>query len=105
MSPHANSPFALGLACRSGCCTSVKLGAPAHAWLREISNERVGYLHFHGFFAFVYFRLEIFDFNFIAPQDHKAVANRSDAVFRAWLARILLPLDTDHGELGRNPHA
>jgi hypothetical protein len=28
---------------------------------------------------------------------------RSDAVFRAWLARILLPLDPDDGELRNNP--
>jgi hypothetical protein len=46
----------------------------------EISNERAGYLHFHGFYAFGYFWSGIFDFNFISTRNRRAVAKRSDAV-------------------------
>jgi hypothetical protein len=46
----------------------------------EISNERAGYLHFHGFFAFAYFWCGLFAFNFISTRNHRAVAKRSDAV-------------------------
>jgi len=46
----------------------------------EISNERAGYLHFHGLFAFAYLWSGIFDSNFISTGNHRAVAKRSDAV-------------------------
>jgi hypothetical protein len=42
----------------------------------EISNERAGYLHFHGFFAYLW--SGIVDFNFISARNHRAVAKRSD---------------------------
>jgi hypothetical protein len=45
----------------------------------EISNERAGYLHFHGFFAFAYLWSGIFDFNFSSTRNHRAVVKRSDA--------------------------
>jgi len=61
--------------------------------LGEISNERAGYLHFHGFF-FAYLCSGILDFNFISTRNDRAVAKRSYAVLPGMaLARILLPLD------------
>src|SRR5882724_3392078 len=91
MSPHWNSPFTWS-GPRERLLAPSEYSGSGTRLVGEISNERAGYLHFHGFFAFAYLCSGILDFNFISMRNHSAVAKGNDVVLASMARSYSTPV-------------